>query len=191
MRKRLSDIARIDPGYSFRGKIENDPEGEYRIIQPSNVGPAGEVDVEALPMVGEISPRDYHHASGDVVLFVAYGTRNRAYHFEDLPSNTVASSTFYILRAEGEQLLPAYLAWYLNQPPAQAYIEALRAGVSVQILRRDALGSLEMPVPPLDMQRQVAEVARLADEEEFLARQLMEKRRLYTDTFLLDKIQNT
>ena len=90
-----------------------------------------------------------------------------------------------------DPILPGYLAWYLNQPHAQAYIEALRSGVSVQMLRRDALGSLEIPVPPVDMQKKVAEIALLAVEEEQLTRALMEKRRTFIDNLLLDKIQNS
>ena len=196
---RLSDVVTIKPGYSFRSRIEHDPEGEYCVIQPSNVGPAGEVDVSELPLVSGVRPRTYHHVDADAVLFVAYGPRNRAFRFGHLPEKTIASSTFYLLRpkppSDGSDeragtLLPGYLTWYLNQPPAQAYFEALRGGVSVQMLRRDALGSLDVPVPSLDVQRRIAEAARLVAEEERLARQLIEKRRLLTDNLLLDKIQN-
>lgn len=200
-RRRLSDIADIKPGYSFRSKIEHDPQGSYFVIQPSNVGAGGGVDVADLSKVRHITPREYHMVDAEAVLFIAYGTRNRVYHFERLPANTVASSTFYLLRPKlhdpgmaaphAYDVLPGYLTWYLNQPPAQAYFDALRGGASVQMLRRDALGSLEIPVPPLDIQRQVATVARLALEEEQLTRQLMEKRRMYIDNLLLAKTQHS
>lgn len=201
-RRKLSDLVEVKPGYAFRSKIEHDPGGDFVVIQPSNVGPAGEVDVAELPRVGEVKPQSYHLVDADTVLFVAYGPRNRAYRFEDLPDNTIASSTFYLLKPlawrqlnllenRNDRILPGYLAWYLNQPQAQFYIEELRSGVSVQMLRRDALGSLEIPVPPVDMQKKVAKIALLAVEEEQLTRALMEKRRTFIDNLLLDKIQNS
>ncbi|MEQ9104486.1 MAG: restriction endonuclease subunit S [Rhodothermales bacterium] len=185
----------IKPGFFFRGRIEHDPEGKFRILQPSSIGSSGEVTAEELPLVSDISPREYHVVDDRSVLFVAYGPRNRAYHFGHLPDNVVASSTFYLLRPRPRQLvlreevvLPGYLAWYLNQPIAQAYFEALRGGVSVKMLRRDALGSLELPLPPLEVQEKVSEVARLSEVEHQLTRQLLKMRRLFTDTLLLERI---
>lgn len=187
-RKKLSALAEIHRGYHFRKAVEDEPGGAYMLLQPSSIDPNGYVDVEALPRVEEVSKRKDVMVDPYTVLFVAYGTNNRAYYFPNLPPNVAVSHTFYLLRPKYGVLNPGYLAWYLNQAPAQTYFEAMRGGVTVQTLRRDALGDLEIPVPLVDIQEQIAEVARLADEEEQIALALIERRRSLIHGFLLDKV---
>lgn len=184
----LGTVASIQPGYAIRGRLQHDPKGIHAIIQPSDIDPFGHVEHSELARVQGIKPRDYHYIKPNTVLFVAYGTQNRAYYLPDLPDTTVARSTFYLIRPKPDTLDPRFLAWYLNQPRSKHFFETMRAGATVQIVRRDGLKTFEVPLPPMDLQRTIAKAAQLVEEEEATLRQIAEKRRAYIDARLLQLI---
>ncbi|MHB2031769.1 MAG: restriction endonuclease subunit S domain-containing protein [Gemmatimonadaceae bacterium] len=64
-----------------------------------------------------------------------------------------------------------YLAWYLNQAPAQTSIDQIRTGAGAPIVQRSAFAQIEILLPPLDVQRKIAELGTLlAREQELMGR---------------------
>lgn len=72
--------------------------------------------------------------------------------------------------------MPEYLAWYINQPSAQAHIKAHQRGSYVPLVPKDALNDLEVAVPPIEIQRVIVELERLRVKEEELQKALCERR---------------
>ena len=113
---------------------------------------------------------------GDV-LFRSRGDRNTAVLAQgDDSEEAVALLPLIILRADREKLLPAYLAWYINQAPAQRHFDACARGTSMRMIPRDCLATLPVPIPPLERQKLIAETATLIGEEQALSHALAEKR---------------
>ena len=185
---KLSELATIQTGYSFRSRIEHDPEGRYRVIQTSDFDEGGQLNLEANLRIGNVQPKPHHLVEEGSILFTVRGTNNRAYHIDQPLANTIASSLFFILQCKDSRVLPAFLAWYLNQRPARAYFEAFRRGSFVPAVNKDVLGALTVPVPPLAQQERIVAVSHLRDREEKLARAIIEKRRLLIDTLLLESL---
>ncbi len=65
------------------------------------------------------------------------------------------------MRPRRESILPAYLAWWLNQPDVQAEINAVSGGTGINYLRRQAVERLGVMVPGLGRQQRVVEINRL------------------------------
>ena len=70
---KLADIVRIDSGYHFRGRIENDPEGPVAVIQTKDFSD----DLKLIPhglvrIVPETKVAPYEVESGNV-LFLSRG----------------------------------------------------------------------------------------------------------------------
>jgi hypothetical protein len=105
------------------------------------------------------------------VLFMSRGTQNRAWVVERVPDPTIAPVSFYIIRPQ-DGLDGGYLAWYLNQPPAQGEIRQLRTGAGTPIVQREAFQLLEVLLPPLDMQRDIAALGVLLAQERNLRERL-------------------
>ena len=122
----------------------------------------------------EVSPR-FFLGNGDV-LFCARGTRNQAAACVADVDRVVVGSQFFILRVAGGAVLPEYLAWYINQQPAQRYLNERTAGSHVRMILRDDLLDLPVAVPTLKVQRQILELHRLQIEEQRLLVQLGQKR---------------
>jgi hypothetical protein len=82
---------------------------------------------------------------------------------------TVVSQSCLSLRVNDRKVRPEYLLMYLRSPHGQAQLEGLQVGAGVQhISPSTLLGSLLVPVPPLEQQREVIEdfenLCRLEDQ---------------------------
>src|ERR1051326_2029531 len=136
MQALLRDISDIRAGYSFRGRIKPKSGGRYGVVQIKDL------DVGGLFQPGDLLRTDLsdvnanhflHH--GDV-LFVARGERKRAVVIDEIAPNTVFGSQFFGCRPQSG-IDPTYLAWFINQKPAQRYFEQHKRGSNVQNITKE------------------------------------------------------
>lgn len=178
MKVLVTDIAEIQIGYQGRGRMEYDPAGESRLLQMRDLEDDGNVrDASRLLRVeaeGEC-PERYGVHDGDVV-FQARGSRNRAFVLRGVPPSTLASSHFYILRMLNDMMLPPFLAWALNQPPAQAHLGGMTQGTTTMLVPKNAFMTLDVSVPPLEVQQTIVELAALRQRERSIVENLERKK---------------
>ncbi len=163
----LGDCAEVLPGFSVRGRMDHDPDGTHQLVLsrhledgvPYVYEPAHELRMDP----GARDTSRYHLAGGDV-LFMSRGIQNRAWVMREVPDRTMPPVSFYILRPR-EGLDGRYLAWYLNQKPAQAIIEQIRTGAGTPIVQRKVFENMQIVVPPVATQREIAELAELLTRE--------------------------
>lgn len=99
-------------------------------------------------------------------LFAFRGTRFFATALEKVPAAAVASTQFMLIRVkEPNVVLPAFLAWQLNQSPAREYFHRSSEGTAQRSVRRAVIEGATLAVPTLAFQRSVVELARLAERE--------------------------
>lgn len=174
----VTDIAEIQIGYQGRGRLEYDPAGGVCLLQMRDLEDDGRVrDASRLLRVaaeGE-SPERYGVRDGDVV-FQARGSRNRAFVLRGVPPSTLASNHFYILRMRSDIMLPPFLAWALNQSPAQAHLGGMTQGTTTMLVPKDAFTTLSVAVPPPDVQRAIVQLAALREKEAQTVQNLERKR---------------
>lgn len=178
MSGRLGDIVDVRLGYQPSGKVESDPNGPFRIIQIKDFDENRQLIEAGITRFnpGEKNLSDFTINERDV-LFLARGHKNWAALAAPNLDKTVAVSYFLILRPKVSQLDPAYLAWYLNQPPAQKYLSRLaRRGTHIPIVPKSALVDLMIEVPPLPMQYAIANSDREMRKEQELMTQIANKK---------------
>lgn len=152
---RLSEFAEILSGYPFRSRIEYTPDGDVSVIQ------IGDLDMlvhEKLMRVRDIDPKQHYFVRQGDVLLAARGNQHRAVWISSHLPKTVAVSNFFILRTCQEEVFPAYLAWYLNSEPAQYFFQRHKMGSNILSLQKRDLERLEVPIPPLDIQKKISHV---------------------------------
>ncbi len=120
-------------------------------------------------------------------MFVARAARRTAAVVEHELPNTIFGSQFLVCESK-EGIDPAYLAWYINQKPAQRYLEENATGTNVRIITKEALGRLPVTVPPLAKQRKIAEVYFLSLREKRLMDEIQTKRGQLVELALLQSI---
>lgn len=178
--KKVAECAEVLPGFALKARAEHEPEGAYQVVMAKHLSdcmPYRYIDEHELRMSPAGSPENYRVQKGDV-LFISRGVRNCAAVIESVPENTIASATFYILRAH-PVIDPAYLAWCLNQSPAQAQIGQIRTGAGTPIVQRHVLGDIQIPVPPLKEQKYIVELGALMAAELDICKKLLEATETY------------
>ena len=76
---------------------------------------------------------------------------------------------------------PGYLAWALNRPAAHAFYAVTARGTALPAIGAKELAMIPIPLPPLDVQRRIADIWRLADEQSRLEHRLSDLRKVALD----------
>jgi hypothetical protein len=165
--RQLGALVAVRAGYSFRGQISESPRGNVIAVQLRDFQGTQVPDWSGAARTSlERTPSDREWLRSGDILFVFRGSKFRALFLDQVPGPAVASTQFMLLRVrDHQQLLPAFLAWQLNQPPVQAQLDQSAAGTAQRSLRRGALEAVRIAVPSHELQRSTVELVRLASRE--------------------------
>ena len=186
---RLEDITLITLGYQFREKILPAPSGNVSVIQMSNINDDYTLNTDNLTKtcIKEYELKEEYYLLQDDILFTPRGYKNFATLIDRPPGKTIAASHFYIIRIKDQKTItPPYLAWYINQKPAQEYLKSHGAGTNIPIINRKLLGQLRISIPPVERQIKIAKIYNLSLRENFLMKEIQKKRKLFIETLLLN-----
>jgi restriction endonuclease S subunit len=183
----LKDIATIRSGYLFRSKIEPDVAGRYRVIQVGDITPDAQFSNSPLARVSLPDVKQTQILKTGDVLFISRGFRKQAVAIIEPLENTIATSQFFIIRPD-EKVLPEFLAWYINQRPAQRYIEEHSTGTSASLITLEALRTLPVEAPPVETQTRIVKIHQLSLREKELMEAIRNRRRALIEMTLLKAI---
>ncbi|MEY3851598.1 MAG: hypothetical protein RI910_578 [Verrucomicrobiota bacterium] len=160
---KLEDVAIVRAGIPSR---EIDRPSEDGVIPVKVINPAAlvgtyltKVEGEDASLAGTVATR--HCLKEGDILTPSRGVF-RASLLEKEPEllsggfQLVAGPLCHVVRVDAEKADPAYVAWVLSTPVAQAKMAASARGAAVRLYSRDALA----PLPPIDLQRKLASAAR-------------------------------
>ncbi len=185
----LSTITEIRTGMTLRGRDATRPVpgGSLHLIRIGNVSPEGRIASDGIIKIepfDSISP-DLLLQAGDV-LVAARGTRNTAAVYNLALPQAIAGAQFFILRpAPG--VLPAYLAWFLRSEPVRQHFDTRRNGSHIKLIQRSDLAEIEVPLPPLEVQQCITQVAALIEQERTISERLCALRSTYHSQQLLQQ----
>jgi len=174
----LSSICSIFPGFTARSRLEPTDLGGVLTIQLRDIAQDGSIDLARLTRVALDGASDrYFVRPGDVV-FRSRGDWSVASSIDAvLPELALAVMPLFILRPKAKVVVSEFLAWAINQAPAQRHFDGMAQGGSMRMISRSTLETLDLDIPPLATQRHIVEIDRLARIERQLTLDLAEKRR--------------
>ncbi|GGE55829.1 hypothetical protein GCM10011517_24330 [Actibacterium pelagium] len=169
--KSLGELAEIKSGYLFKGALPVDPSGDVAVVQIKDLQARESIAWSKCARVAKGRMMDEARLRRGMLIFSAKGTRNFAWHIDVEPEFAVANSLFHVFTIRSEQIDPAFLAWQINQPKAQAWLENASAGVTVRNIKISALKHLPIIIPPIEEQLKVAayESAAMAEKRALMA----------------------
>ncbi len=97
----------------------------------------------------------------------------------------------FVLRPKLDIVLPKYLAWAMNQWPAQRHFDSFARGTNLRMVPRASLETLELHVPDIETQRRVVAVNALAERERTLSVLAADKRKVLTNLILVQRASGT
>ncbi len=173
----LADIATVKGGHPFRGKISEDKAGDAYAVQIKDIDEFAEVRWDNLictSLYGRKSP-DWL-AKGDI-LFAARGQNNVAACIGQVSKPTVCAPHFFVIRVKPEvDLLPEFLAWQLNQIPAQKYFSQSAEGSAQLSIRRAVVELTPVVVPDINTQQSVIAYSLAVQQENKALKELINNR---------------
>lgn len=172
----LAAVADVAAGHPLRSTVEALPAGEIGVVQMRNVDPDIGVVWEGVAKVALPASRRVEWLRGGDVIFSTRGTRTRAVALSEPPFEAVCSPHFFVLRVRGHVLDPRFLAWQINQAPAQDYLQRAATGSHILNIRREVIERLEIVIPSRARQDAVVAFAEAAAREKRLLAGLIENR---------------
>ena len=172
-------LAHIRSGFPFRGSVEEVTDGGALAVQMKDVDPDHGVNWSSVVRAKLAGRKQPDWLKGGDVLFVSKGARFYAVSIDEPPRAAVCSPHFYLLRVmPPTPLLPAFLAWQMNQPPFQRQLLQAAEGSSQLSIRRPVLESLTLCMPSLASQQRIVSLAGLARQERHTLHRLIHNREL-------------
>ncbi len=190
---KLKQIAKVGSGHLSRGRIEPRKEGSHFLLQARDVD-SRKLTYRTDTMIRftpHMTPRDSILKHNDI-LFMSRGARNYSVLLTEMPAPTLAAACFFIVRPSNEALLPGYLCWYLNQAPVKRYLaQHSGRGVHMPVVKRSVLERIDIPIPPLEIQKKIQDLTRLMWQEQDLLFGLAEKKRQLTTAACLRAVKES
>lgn len=184
----LPDVCTIHSGYTARGRLEGTDDGGVLTIQLGDISADGIIHPERLTRVQlEGLPDRYFVRTGDVV-FRSRGERNTASVLDDrLREPALAVLPLLVLRPKIDVVMPEYLAWAINQPPAQRHFDLAARGTNIRMIPRSSLDDLNLEIPDIETQAKIVAIDALAEQERALALLVAETRRRMLSMILVER----
>ncbi len=169
-------------GLSLSGRsVGAKDEGEVviRVIFISDLdAQSGRVSA-AIPKTIRVSSRskvNRYLVQPNDVLLSCRGTTNKVAILTGNTEPTAISANLIAIRP-GPQILPAYLLTFLQSPPGQAELNKLARGIAQQSFTVSDIASIQLPVPPLPVQKKIVDVITVANDCYQLAHVAAQQRR--------------
>jgi restriction endonuclease S subunit len=164
----LKDIASIQTGLFAKPSGS----GEVVYLQAKHFDENGRLLSTLSPDLEYREVSGKHLLRAGDVLFAAKGTKNFATVYENHNPPAVASTSFFVIRAFQNTVLPDFLSWYLNNAAIQAIIKAQAKGTAIPSISKNTLENLEIPIPSIPIQQSILQIAKLRNKEKALKEQI-------------------
>lgn len=180
---KLHNIATIQTGVFAK----NSPTPNALYLQQSDFDDNGDLRSTAQPAI--FTDNVKHLLTAGDLLLASKGNNNICVVLPKMEQQSVASPSFLVIRLHDKSAtLPEYVAWYINLPTTQKVLATQARGTSIMSLSKATLGELEIPIPPLGIQKKYIELSQLQKREQQLYEAIAERRKHLLDYKMIKNI---
>lgn len=185
MKTLIKDITNIQTGLFAKPSDK----GEVVYLQAKHFDENGKLLGILHPdlMANSISER--HLLKDGDVLFAAKGTKNFATVYKNQNPAAVASTSFFVLRATDNKILPEFLSWFLNHPETQKLIKDKARGTAIPSIRKTVLEDIEISIPSIEKQRTVIQLSALVQKENEIRMSILQQRKQLIEQQIINAIK--
>ncbi len=160
MHRKLSHVADIVSGYTFRGSIKDEPKGDIFVLQAKNIFTNQDIlNITHLIKISHNSLRSPYFLDNNDILLVSRGSGVGSFRSAVFVSNdkkVMPSSSVHVIRIKDVTVLPKYLCLYLNSLDGQKALSQIVIGASyIQSILVKNLVNFEIPIPTMHMQKSI------------------------------------
>ncbi len=184
MKTSISSISTLFQGYHFRGAIPETEDGTLGVVQMSNIDQFARTNATRLAKINFDPKYEKHLLRPGDLIFLGRGSRNTASVVGAGFPPAVPASYFTVIRITCKEILPQYLAIYLNLNETQKRIRELARGTALAVIPVSELANLEIDIPPLETQRTMIELSRLLSKADELESKIYQKRSVLVEAMI-------
>ncbi len=160
---------------------------QYPLLLARTINDAGKVTGNDVFDSKEILEEEYLTQYGDVLIKIS--APNIAVYIAKENTGRVISSYFCVIRNLSPQILPEYLAVYLNSFHAKMQLQKDYIGTTIQTIKTSALLEIEIPLLPMEEQKIMIELFFLKHREIELLRNLADAKEDYYNKIVSKKFR--
>ena len=187
---KLEKLATVRSGLVLGRKLSKDPtEYRYPLLNLRSIQPGGTIDVslcEVFCATEYLNPEYLTHEDDIVIRLTAPYTA--VLITADLEGYVIPSS-FIVVRARKDMLLPEYLVWLLNSQISKKQIYDGAATNMLGGIKPRFFAEIDIDPLPVEQQRSIAKLCVLAQRETQLLNDLAAEKEKYYD-YAINKIYN-
>jgi restriction endonuclease S subunit len=168
---KISQLADVINGYTFRGAINKVKDGDVFVLQAKDIIQGQDIqDTKNLTPIDFTGTRTASFLKKNDVLVVSRGTgigsfRSTVFNLEN--TNIIASSSVLIIRIKNKEILPEYLSIYINSQEGQNKILETVVGSYIQAISRKKFDEeMKIPIPTLQKQKALIELNKNIKQQE-------------------------
>jgi hypothetical protein len=155
-KKSLGEIASVRTAVIFRDASPREVEnGNVCALAIKDLQHDWPLDVHILPRISIPDELLKHCLEPGEVVIPSRGAFYQARYFDGMSRSVFPIGQLNII-TPGSQIEPAYLAWYLNRDEIQGKIHSSVTGTNIKALNKREVLSLEIDLPPIEIQRQIS-----------------------------------
>lgn len=171
----IGDNANIRAGCAYRGAESKLPAGDVPFVGYRNVDIETGIDWAKVSRVSLNLKRDPQWLEDGDILFASRGMNTYAYPVIAPPPKATCSPQFFVVTPKNLNALSAeFLAWQINQAPAQSYLSRFADASTIRNIRRDVLAKMPIGIPPMERQHLIADYAKAARRAQQIHRALID-----------------
>jgi restriction endonuclease S subunit len=182
-------ISDLFSGFSFRSKVENEPNGDISVIQMKDLEHYSSIKSDLTKVSSDKISNKFFLQNGDV-LFIAKGSNNYAIEYKLNLPKAIAASAFFIIRPDQEKVVPSYLTWSINQQPVQQYLKENMAGTYIPNINKSTVERITVSLPSIDIQNKIVSIDNLKRKECLLMHKIIARREAVISNALLQLLKN-
>ncbi len=185
MNYQLKELVSIQSGTYAKTIVK----GEVSYVQARHFDDTGTQVQKFIPDLRMKDVSNHHLLNSGDILFAAKGTKNFAVTVSEGWGPAIASTSFIVLRKRTDRVLPEYISWFLNQPDPMKLLKSRAKGTAIVSIGKSALEDLEVPVPPVPIQKLVLKISALRKLERSLRHEMESLQEQYLQHLLAQAIQ--
>ena len=170
---RLKNIAQVIHGYTFRGSIKPENNGNVLVFQAKDLIQSKPVtSIESLARIMLLTKGYAGYLRKHDVLLVARGMKSGAFRSTIFMSDVrevIPSSSVLVVRMTNEGVLPEYVSHYLNSDKGQSDLSEIVSGSYIGAILRKDLEDIEIPVPSMQKQKIIVNLYHNIQEQQKLS----------------------
>ena len=170
--KTIDEVSLVKGEYGAQSaSVEYDP-SRPRYVRITDINDDGTLNDDFVSSINPIDDEQYRLEYGDFMFARMGATVGKTYAF--IEGNQIFAGYLIRYKLNQEIINPRYLYWYTRLDEYWNWVKLNQSGAAQPGINAKKYGSLQVPVPPMELQEQFAAFVKQTDKSKFYIQQIDE-----------------